>query len=472
MSSVQAVAGGESRSAAHKHPPGLAYLAFTEVWERFSFYGMQALLVLYMVDRALLPAHAGDIWGLGGLRGGLEAVFGPLSTQALASQIFGLYTGFVYFTPIFGGLIGDRVLGKRRTVVLGALLLALGHILMAFEASFLLALVTLVVGCGCLKGNISAQVGELYPKGDPRRSHAFTLFNVAINIGAFIAPLVCGTLGEVYGWAWGFGAAAVGMLVGLAIYLAGGRHMPPDTLQRRGSVAPRPRLQPGDGRIVAALTFMLILSVFFNVAYGQEFNVFSLWARETLNRDLFGWTMPVTWFQALDGLFVVGLTPIALRIWQAQARRGGEPSDMSKMAAGSLLGVLGMGCLVIASLIVAHGGHVSMLWGVACFAFCGLGFIYQWPTTLSLISSAAPAPINATMMGVAFLTSGFIANYLAGFLGGYYEKMSPAEFWGLHAAISMVGALGTWLWTRPINRVLLGRDSGEQDVEGPTEPAP
>lgn len=448
---------GAARAA--KHPPGLAYLSFTEVWERFSFYGMQALLVLYMVDHALQPAQAQDVLGLEGLRSGLEAVFGPLSTQAFASQIFGLYTGFVYFTPVFGGMLGDRVLGQRRTVVLGALLLALGHTLMAFEAAFLVALVVLVVGCGCLKGNISAQVGQLYPIGDPRRGHAFSLFNLAINVGGFAAPLVCGTLGETLGWAWGFGAAAVGMLIGLAVYLAGGRHMPPDTLRRRSAPA-RQKLQPGDGRLIAALIVMLILGIFYSVAYGQQFNVFSLWAREALNRTLLGWTMPVTWFQALDGAFIVGLTPVALRIWQAQARRGREPSDMHKMAIGAALGALGMGCLVTASLIAATGAQASMLWAVACFGLFALGFIYQWPTTLALVSSAAPAPINATMMGVAFLFGGFVANYLAGWLGGYYEAMSPARFWALHGAISLVGAIATWLCAKPLNRVLLGTRNG------------
>ena len=254
------------------------------------------------------------------------------------------------------------------------------------------------------------------------------------------------------------------MLIGLAVYLAGGRHMPPDTLRSGRSDPARQKLQPGDGRLVAALIVMLVLGIFYSVAYGQQFNVFSLWAREALNRTLLGWTMPVTWFQALDGAFIVGLTPVALRIWQAQARRGREPSDMHKMAIGAALGALGMGCLVAASLIAATGAQASMLWAVACFGLFALGFIYQWPTTLALASSAAPAPINATMMGVAFLFGGFVANYLAGWLGGYYQAMSPARFWALHGAISLVGAIATWLCAKPLNRVLLGmRNEGGGD---------
>ena len=196
---------------------------------------------------------------------------------------------------------------------------------------------------------------------------------VAINTGAFAAPLVCGTLGEVYGWAWGFGAAALGMLIGLAIYLAGGRHLPPDTLRARDHKVARPKLQPGDGRVLGALFVMLILGTFFSIAYAQEFNVFPLWARETLSRDLFGWTMPVTWFAALDGAFVVGLTPVVLRIWQGQARRAAEPSDMGKMAIGAALGAAGMACLAAASLLAGQGAQVRMLWGVACFALCAAG---------------------------------------------------------------------------------------------------
>ncbi|MBU2364971.1 MAG: oligopeptide:H+ symporter, partial [Alphaproteobacteria bacterium] len=220
-------AGGEP------HPRGLAYLAFTEAWERFSFYGMQALLVLYMVDQALTPGHIETIAGMAGFRSALESVFGPLSIQALSSQIFGLYTGFVYFTPIIGGWLGDQVWGRRTTVLVGALLMALGHLLMAFEVSFLIALLLLILGSGCLKGNISAQVGDLYARNDPRRTSAFSLFNLGINVGAFVAPLVCGTVGELYGWHLGFGLAAGGMVLGAAVYVAGRKHIPDHPPVRR-----------------------------------------------------------------------------------------------------------------------------------------------------------------------------------------------------------------------------------------------
>jgi POT family proton-dependent oligopeptide transporter len=434
------------------HPRGLYFLSFTEVWERFSFYGMQALLVLYMVDQALRPGHIEAIAGMSAFRAGIESVFGPLSIQALSSQIFGLYTGFVYFTPLIGGWIGDQVLGQKRTVILGAVLMALGHLLMAFEVSFLIALLVLILGSGCLKGNISAQVGALYDKTDPRKTRAFSLFNLAINIGAFIAPLVCGTVGELYGWHYGFGLAAAGMVLGLLTYLAGGRYLPADTLEPAGA-APRPSLAPGDGKIIWALVAMLVLGTFFAIAYAQEFNVMTLWYRDTTDRHILGFETPVTWLPALDGLFIVAFTPLAIRLWRNQAERGTEPSDLAKIGWGSLMGTAGLLCLVIASLIFAGGGKPSLLWSVACFALCGLGFIYTWPTTLAICSRAAPAAIGGVVMGLAFLTA-FVSNYLCGWLGGYYEKMSPASFWGLHAAISLAGAIGVLVFYRPLNRIL------------------
>ncbi|MBR7619525.1 peptide MFS transporter [Phenylobacterium sp. 20VBR1] len=434
------------------HPRGLYFLSFTEVWERFSFYGMQALLVLYMVDQALRPGHIEAIAGMAAFRAGIESVFGPLSIQALSSQIFGLYTAFVYFTPLIGGWIGDQVLGQRRTVIAGAVLMGIGHLLMAFEASFLIALLVLILGGGLLKGNISAQVGALYDKTDPRRTRGFSLFNLAINIGGFAAPLACGTVGELYGWHYGFELAAAGMVVGLITYLAGSKYLPPDTLTPRGTEK-RPGLAPGDGKIILALVAMLVLGTFYSTAYGQEFNVMTLWYRATTDRHILGFETPVTWLPSLDGLFIVGFTPIVMRLWANQAAKGTEPSDLAKIGWGSVMGAAGMGCLMIASLIFAAGGKPSLLWSVACFALFGLGFIFQWPTTLALCSRAAPAAIGGVIMGVAFLTA-FVSNYLSGWLGGFYEKMTPFNFWGLHAAISLAGAVGILLFIRPLNRIL------------------
>ncbi|HXP96908.1 MAG TPA: peptide MFS transporter, partial [Telmatospirillum sp.] len=210
------------------HPTALAFLFGTEMWERFSYYGMRALLTLYMVKYLFQPGTVESVAGFATLKGYLEAVFGPLAIQPVASQIYGLYTGLVYLTPVFGGLLADRLIGRRRTVVIGALLMAIGHFMMAFESLFLFALLTLILGNGAFKPNISTQVGGLYPPGDHRRDRAYSIFYVGINLGAFFSPLVCGTLEERFGWHYGFAAAGVGMLAGLAIYLYGQRHLPPE----------------------------------------------------------------------------------------------------------------------------------------------------------------------------------------------------------------------------------------------------
>src|SRR5258706_4235279 len=236
------------------HPRGLAYLAFTEAWERFSYYGMQTLLVLYMVRQLLHAGHIERIVGFTAFRATLErASGGPLSTVALASAIFGLYTGLVYLTPIAGGIIADRWLGRTRTITIGALLMAAGHFLMAFDVSFLIALLCLLTGVGCFKGNIASQVGALYAPNDLRRADAFQIYFLFINGAVIVAPLIAGTLGEVYGWHYGFGAAGVGMLISLVIYLSGRRWLPPETATTRSGSAPLPRLDRDERRAVLVL---------------------------------------------------------------------------------------------------------------------------------------------------------------------------------------------------------------------------
>ena len=199
------------------------------MWERFSYYGMRALLVLYMVKYLLQPERAQAVIGFAALKAGLESLFGPLDIQPLSSHIFGLYSGLVYLTPVLGGYLADRMLGQRRMVIIGASLMAVGHFMMAFEPLFLFALFVLILGNGAFKPNISTQVGTLYAPGDPRRDRAFSIFYVGINLGAFLAPLVCGTLGETLGWHYGFGAAGVGMTIGLCVYLYAARTLPPES---------------------------------------------------------------------------------------------------------------------------------------------------------------------------------------------------------------------------------------------------
>jgi len=254
--SPPATVGGSGRRL-FGHPAGLWCLAFTEAWERFSYYGMQTLLVLYMVGQLLQPGHIENVAGFAGFRAALEAVYGPLSIQALASAVFGVYTGLVYLTPVLGGLIADRRLGRTKTIVLGGTLMTVGHFLMAFDVSFLGALLCLAIGTGCFKGNIAVQVGALYAPEDNARADAFQIFYLGISAGVIASPLICGTLGEVFGWHYGFGAAGVGMTIGLAIYLAGGRHLPAEPKVVVSKKKERQGLSAADRRVLTLLLALL-----------------------------------------------------------------------------------------------------------------------------------------------------------------------------------------------------------------------
>src|SRR5580704_1096726 len=269
------------------HPRGLTFLFTTEMWERFSYYGMRSLLVLYMTKYLLLPDHAGNVAGLLTVKHGLEAVFGPLDVQPLSSQIWGLYTGLVYFTPIFGGLLADRVLGQRHTVVIGAVLMAIGHFMMAFEQLFVFALLALILGNGCFKPNISTQVGSLYAPGDHRRDRAYSIFYVGINLGAFLAPLICGSLGENVGWHYGFGAAGVGMLIALAVYLGGFASLPEDELTRHKAEHSAEAPLSGDEKHAVLWLVLLILPLtLYWACYEQQGNTIALWAADNTDRNI------------------------------------------------------------------------------------------------------------------------------------------------------------------------------------------
>jgi POT family proton-dependent oligopeptide transporter len=432
------------------HPKGLFYLAFTEAWERFSFYGMTALVVLYMVNQLLLPGHVEHIAGFSGFRAALESLFGPLSTQALASQIFGLYSGFVYFTPLLGGMIADRWIGQRNGVVIGALSMSAGHIAMTFDQSFLLALLLLVIGSGFLKGNISAQVGALYPPEDEaRRTRGFVIFSTAINIGAVVGPLLCGLLAQVYGWHYGFGIAAIFMLLGLTTYLYGYRYLPARVERRKFEGT---RLTAAERRIVYALFAVIIITVFQSISYYQLFNVNPIWIQEHVALDLGGFRLPVPWYQSINAVFSIVGVPLVFWIWRRQALRRREPHDLAKIGTGAWIAAAS-NLILVAAIFVSGSAPVHPIWPFLYSALLGISFLYYWPTLLALVSRAAPAKVNATLMGLAFMSL-FLSNTLIGWIGGFYEKMSPAEFWAMHAAIAAGGGLLVVLFGRRLSRAL------------------
>ncbi|OYY69736.1 peptide MFS transporter [Sphingomonas sp. 28-63-12] len=429
------------------HPRGLWVLAGTELWERISFHGMQALLVLYMVGALLLPGHVERIAGFATFRGSIEGITGPLSVQALAAQIFGLYVGLIYFTPVIGGAIGDRLIGRRVAVVAGGSLMAAGHFCLAFDRTFLLALLLLILGAGLLRGNLGPQVKSLYADGDRREADAFQLYYVAINIGAFIAPLITGTLAVVYGWHFGFGFAGVGMLIGLTVYLAGQHLLPPE----RQFVAAAAKAKPLDRleqRRLAALFLVFPLIICFWIAQSQVWNVYNLWARDHVEMHVLGFVMPVPWLQAFDGLAPVIVMPLFLALWRWQAARGHEPDDLAKMATGCLIFAGATGWLALAPLI-AIAGKVPLLWAIAFHLLSNIGWLYFTPIALALFASKSPARLRGTMIGVNYMAV-FFASTISGRLGGLYETLNPSAFWLLHGTIVGGAGIGLILVGKPL----------------------
>src|SRR5437870_11645071 len=419
------------------HPRGLAYIAFAEAWERFSYYGMQSLLVLYMVHRLLHPWHIEQVAGFPTFRHWLEVLSrGHLDGQPLASAIFGLYTGLVYLTPIAGGLLADRVLGRTRTITLGALLMAAGHFLMAFDVTFLLALTCLLTGVGCFKGNLASQVGALYATGDNRRADAFQIYYLFINGGVIAAPLIAGTLGEVYGWHWGFGAAGVGMLIGLTIYLLGRKWLPPDSpIVEKSERASNPRLTRREKMAIIALLVLLPVLTMAVIGNQQIFNAYLVWAEKTADLVFFGKKMPTTWLITLDSILSVTFLALAVVFWRLWSKKFPDPAEITKLGIGSIVAVTGFLSLAMGTAIAASAGtKVSMGWLITFHLLNSIGFANVFPVSLALYARVAPPALSATIIGIYYLAF-FGANNLVGWIGGFLEKMPPIYFWLLHAAL-------------------------------------
>jgi POT family proton-dependent oligopeptide transporter len=442
------------------HPRGLTFLFATEMWERFSYYGMRALLVLYMVKYLLLPGHAENVIGLGALRQLYEWMLGPLGVQPFSSHIYGLYTGLVYLTPLFGGMLADRVLGQHRTILLGAAMMAIGHFMMAFEPLFLFALTMLILGNGAFKPNMSAQVGGLYAPGDPRRDRAYSIFYVGINLGAFLAPLICGTLGEELGWHYGFSAAGVGMTLALVIYLCAMPMLPPDELHKAVATGTEHKpLDRSEWRGIVALLVLFIPTSFFWATYEQQGNTIMLWADDHTNRtiDLIIWRgeIPVTWFQAFNPFMIFAFTPLVVSLWSRQAKRGQEPTTVSKMAIGCF-GVALANLIMVGAAWQAGGDEASWLWLLGYFVVLTFGELYISPIGLSLVSKVAPARMVSMLMGLWLATS-FTGNFIAGWLGSFWSGMDKVTFFAMIAGIVAAAGIVIFLFDRPVEAVIKER---------------
>ena len=412
---------------------------------------MTALLSLYMVKQLLLPEHAPNVIGLAALRSLFE-FRGPMSDQAFASLIYGWYGGLVYFTPIVGGWVADRWLGTKRTVILGALLMAAGHLAMSIDSTFLIALLLLIVGSGFLKGNISAQVGTLYPENvESLRERGFTIFSTAINIGAVAGPIGAGTVAAVYGWHAGFALAAALMIVALIVYLLGSRYLP-DHRAARAAKAVLPPLTREEKTRTWCLAGVIALLIPVCVTYTMIWNIGVVWVDQHVNlASPFG-TVPASWFNSVDSFASIVIAPVLIALWAWQSRRRSEPSAMSKIAIGAAItGVSGL--LLAAGTYTASGGPVSVLWPLLGWFGMGVGFMWYWPITLSLISKAAPAKVNSTIMGASFLAL-FFGSTIMGWVGSFYDQMGNTAFWLLDAGIALVSAVVILAVKRPVNRIL------------------
>ncbi len=399
------------------HPRGLTVLFTTEMWEVFSFVGMKTMLVYYMTQQ--LAFH-----------------------QESASLIYGAYSGTAYLLPIMGGVLCDRWLGRRRSVVLGGLLMAIGHFALIFESLFFPALCLVALGAGFYLPALPSQVGGLYAADDPRRSAAYNVYYVGMNLGAFLAPLVCGTLGELLGWHWGFGVAGIGMLAGVVIYTAGAKNLPPDPPPRQ--VGPR-QSTPLDQE--AIYRFGLIVSVaaivvLYRGAFEQIGNTVAFWLDRGVDRHIGSSVIPMTWFQSLNPLLIFALTPVLMVYWTRRARRAHEPSLINRMAIGALLGAA---AYLILGVATAHSGagaaaqQTSWLW-VAGFIFVlTVSELFIMPVCLGLFARLAPAGFAATAMSMFFLT-GFGGHFLAGWLGSLWRRLEPSAFFVMIAAVAFAAS--------------------------------
>lgn len=442
------------------HPIGLTHLFTTEMAERFSYYGMTAILIYYLTGQLLLPGHTEHVIGYRAIKSVFESVFGPLSVEKFASDITGLYTGLVYFTCVFGGLLADRVFGQRYSVVMGGVLMAAGEFMLTQDSLFFFGLLFLIVGNGAFKPNISTQVGNLYRPGDSRIDRAYSIFYVGINLGAILSPYICGTLGERVGWHWGFFAAGVGVSIGVVVYLFALRTLPPDRITRARqsghSIAPA-RLSARDWKAISSLATICVPVTLFWTAWAQQYITIALWARDFTNRvfvpGIFDFMLPATWAQSINPFMIVPFTPLLVMYWGAQAKRHKEPTTVTKMAIGCVL--LSVSFVIMAGIAMTIGPHgrASWLWLIVFFIPYTIGELYLSPVGLALVARVAPQQLLSMMMGIWFITI-FVGNTLGGYVGSFWDNMSKPQFFLTIAAIPAVGSVIIWLFERPLRPIL------------------
>lgn len=401
------------------HPPGLTVLFTTQMWAEFSFFGLQALLVYYMTRQ------------LG-------------FSQARSSLVYGAYGAAAFFSPFLGGLISDRWLGRTRSVIAGGVMMMLGHFAMASEALIFPALALVALGNGLFIPPLAIQVGSLYADDDPRKAYAYSAYYMGINLGGLLAPLACGTLGELYGWHWGFTAAGIGMAVGLLIYTSFRRLLPAERPRGRPEENHAEEDRPVLSNHLFILLVMIAMVVLFRVGYEQSGNVIALWVADRTDRsiDLFGraLSIPATWFQSINPLLIILGTPLLIHWWRRRDRAETVEHLLRRMALGCLISASSMLVMVAAATVSGSAGaQVSALWVFAYFVLLTIGELYVIPVGLTLVERLAPRRFAAMAMGGWYIAK-FLGSLLAGIMGAYWLVIPPGAFFALGAGAPLVAS--------------------------------
>jgi POT family proton-dependent oligopeptide transporter len=428
------------------HPAGLFVLFFTELWERFSYYGMRALFTIFLVAETT-SQNPGFGW-----------------TNEEALWLYGWYTMLVYLAAIPGGWIADNLLGQKKMVMLGGILLCLGHGILAFdsELSFYIGCAFIVMGVGGLKPNISSMVGGLYPKGDERRDLGFYIFYMGINLGGFLAPLFCGWVGETYNWHYGFGLAAVGMLIGQITYFFGQKYLVGVGELKKRSTKEKKELQqkkltPIEKDRVKVLLISFMMIIIFWGAFEQAGGLMNLYAKQKTDRMLMGFEIPASWFQALNAFFIITLAVFVGGIWMRIKSKGKEASAIFKIAVGIMIMGFGFLFMRFAASEYEFMGYSSMHWLVLAFLFHTVGELCASPVSLSYITKLAPEKYAALMMGLYFAASG-LGNKLAANIGeNAGDAGEKATFTGIFVFCTLFGLLVIAI-LKPLKRLSHGAE--------------
>lgn len=435
------------------HPVGLYVLFFTEMWERFSYYGMRAILVLYLVAEA-----TADNAGLGWSNGD-------------ALSLYGTYTMLVYVASIPGGIIADKLLGQRKSVLFGGILLVAGHSILAIEEmwAFYTGLGLIISGVGMLKPNISTMVGGLYKQGDIRRDKGFTIFYIGINVGAFLSSLIVGYVGEVYGWHYGFGLAGIGMALGLIQYVAGQKHLKHvgnylgSSTKEDQEALKKPLSKIEKDRIIVLFISFLLVIVFWG-AFEQAGGLMNIYAKDNTNRMLMGFEVPASWFQSLNAMFIIFLGTTIAAFWAKRKLKGKLSTSLFKMIMGLIIMGTGFFFMSAASSEFNSTGASAMYWLVLAYLFHTVGELCISPVALSYITKLAPVKYASIMMGVYFAMTGF-GNKLAGLLGEASEKLGEFTIFTGIAAFCVLFGLVVMLFRKKLESLTHGAEDNEREMK-------